>query len=162
MKYINGTYTIRGYSGDTSADINVYHSLFDNPNFVNMHLNEETKIKPFLENSQNVLLILSSRFRDNGDKLANAELSLAYRLKLPIIIVYTDYKKNTDILTADKSNIKPEILALWNYLPATGIQSNNTVLHIPNNQESINRALRMPEFKYNTMRPPGTRYFFTK
>lgn len=123
----------------------------------------EKTLKPRLHErlrvSKNIILFLSSitvnsrALREEVDYGINT-------CGLPVIVVYPDYSKKSDIADSN-GNIKKQIKDLWDQLPKfRDSKSNVAVLHIPYKKEYIESALNNSDFKVQTMTDAGD-YFFT-
>lgn len=96
--------------------------------------------------SKNIVLILSSITRNS--KALNEELDYGInKLELPVIVIYREYLKKSDIVDSD--SIKFEIKNLWNYvhiLKSAILNKKIATLHIPMDQNLIKKALLDEDF----------------
>jgi Thoeris protein ThsB, TIR-like domain len=114
MPYKNGTYVAfdgLGTTDPTKSDIRFYNLIkgwdakaSDNFTYVDSHAKTsqvrdssqektlKTKIRERLNNSKNILIILSSDTRKSGSMLSYEIEYAVDTLKLPLIIAYVDYK----------------------------------------------------------------------
>jgi hypothetical protein len=70
-------------------------------------------------------------------------------LKLPVIVVYPDFKTTDELLNDTKNGINNNIKSLWNKLPIfKNSKSKVPILHIPlNKRERIKMALENASFR---------------
>jgi hypothetical protein len=110
----------------------------------------ETTLKPRLRerlrNSKNIVLFLSSITKNS---LALRE-EIDYGINeqgLPVIVVYPDFSKESDIINCLSETFKQQIRDLWDKLPIfRDSMGNVATLHIPMNQALITRALNNTGF----------------
>lgn len=124
--------------------------------------NWETTLKPRLRDrlnkSKNIVLFLSSATKNS--RALREEMNHGTGTNgLPIIVVYPEYKVNTDIISCTSKKIKQQIENLWNNLPSfrDSIRVVPTI-HIPNNKELIRRALNDKSFMVNSKCAAGVYY----
>lgn len=104
----------------------------------------ESTLKPRLRkrlaNSKNIILILSKNTKSS--RALNEEMDYGINtLKLPIIVVYPDFKNQSDIKDYN-NNILEQVQTLWDNLPSfRDNMSKVPTLHIPFNKDAIERAL---------------------
>ena len=99
-----------------------------------------------LNNSKNIILFLSSCTKNDSLAL-NEEMEYGIlKKKLPVIVVYPDFKDLCDIYDWFTSSTQ-EVLNLWNRLPAFRDNMDQVpTLHIPYKQELIKRAINDIKF----------------
>lgn len=113
-----------------------------------------------LNNSKNIILFLSSVTKSS--RALREEINFGIITSgLPVIVVYPEYKNESDIINCETNTIKKQIKDLWDRLPIfRDSMSKVPTIHIPNNKELIRRALSDTDFMINTkcsVRP----YFYT-
>lgn len=107
-----------------------------------------------LRESKNIILFLSSITRDSRALHEEIEYGMV-TLGLPVIVVYTDIKDESDLLSDGGFNSC--VTSLWNKLPIFRKHMNNVpVLHIPYKKDFIRRALQDEDFMINTKRGLGS------
>ena len=78
---------------------------------------------------------------------------------LPIIVVYPEYKKISDIV-GKNGEFKKHIIDLWNNIPCfRDYMKYVATLHIPCDKEAIRIALEDKDFMTNTMSEAGNYYY---
>lgn len=120
--------------------------------------NWENTLKPRLrkriQNSKNIILILSS-ITKNSTPLKEEIYYGINKQKLPVIVIYPDYKTNDDLLK--KFNL---VRLLWDNLPIfRDSMSKVPTLHIPFNKKLIIKALNNRGFTVNNKCKEGIYYF---
>lgn len=81
--------------------------------------------------------------------------------KLPIIVIYPDFKEKSDITSS--KNIQKQRRDLWNKLPVFRDSMDKVAtLHIPYKKELICTALKNKDFKVQTMRKAGSYYYLSE
>lgn len=122
----------------------------------------ETTLKPRLHQrlnvSKNMILFLSSSTEDSRA----LQEEVTYGIKscgLPVIVIYPDYSKKSDIVT-DSGRIKAQISNLWEVVPAF-LDNMDAVptCHIPLDRALIEKCLKDDRFMVNTAGNPGTYSF---
>ena len=79
---------------------------------------------------------------------------------LPVIVVYPDYEKKSDIINCSSNTIKQKIKNLWDKLPAfRNLMDDVPTMHIPNKKILIRNALNDSDFMVATKCKPGV-YFY--
>ncbi|MBE0344226.1 hypothetical protein E4V51_30870, partial [Paenibacillus sp. 28ISP30-2] len=72
-------------------------------------------------------------------------------LKLPVIVVYPEYKEKSDIINCESKTVKQQMKKLWDNLPAfRDLKENVPTVHIPNKKELIRVALNDTDFMVNS------------
>lgn len=97
-----------------------------------------------LRNSKNIILFLSSNTKYSRALKEEIDYGIN-ELGLPVIVVYPDFEKASDI--AYERNIHRHIKLLWDSLPVfRDNMSKVPTVHIPLNKELISRALNDNDF----------------
>lgn len=111
-----------------------------------------------LDNSKNIILFLSSVTKNS--KALREEINYGINTKkLPVIIIYPDYSKKSDIVD-DKGKFKTQITNLWDSLPVFRDSMDSVAtLHIPCKKELIKSALNDKDFMMTTM-TDANKYFY--
>lgn len=104
----------------------------------------EKTLKPRLRErlrlSKNIILFLSTNTESSDALREEIEYGIG-TLGLPVIVIYPDYKSESDLLD-ENGNLKQEVKNLWDNLPEfRDLMSNVPTLHIPMNKETIRKAL---------------------
>lgn len=109
-----------------------------------------------LDNSKNLILFLSSYTKNS--KALREEIDYAINKKgLPIIVIYPELKKTSDIVV--NYSFTESIIDLWNKLPVFRDNKYKVpVIHIPMNQELIKKTLNDTDFMVNTKK--GGEYYY--
>lgn len=112
-----------------------------------------------LNNSKNIILVLSSITANS--RALREEVDYGINTKgLPVIVIYPEYSKKSDIIVNNSSGIKPQIKKLWDQLPKFRDSMKSVpTLHIPCNKNLIKSALNDPDFMFNTKTDAGA-YFY--
>ncbi len=111
-----------------------------------------------LNNSKNIILFLSSITKNS--RALHEEIDYGINTEgLPVIVIYPEYSKKSDIVT-EKGNFKKQIIDLWDKLPIFR-NSMDTVatLHIPMDKSLITDALKDEDFMVNTMTEAGCYHY---
>lgn len=122
----------------------------------------ESTLKPRLHdrinNSKNIVLFLSSITKNS--RALREEIDYGINTKgLPVIVIYPEFSKKSDIVTAEKQ-FKKQIKDLWDNLPKFRDSMKNVpTLHVPNKKELIKKALNDSDFMVNTKCEANT-YFY--
>lgn len=119
--------------------------------------NWETTLKPRLRDrlnkSKNIILILSSITINSRALREEIDFGIN-NCGLPVIVIYPEYKENSNICDADKV-IRKEIRNLWDKLPIfRDSMSKVPTIHIPYNKSLIERTLKDPDFAVVTKCKP--------
>ena len=117
------------------------------------------RIHELLNKSKNILLFLSSRTKTC--KALHEEMDYGINAKgLPIIVIYTDFCEESDIVGNGAKVIKPKIKKLWEKLPVFNVSMKEVpTMHIPNNKALILKALKDSDFTVGKKCQPGE-YFY--
>lgn len=122
----------------------------------------ETTLKPRLhkrlDDSKNIILFLSSITKNS--RALREEIDYGINTKgLPVIVIYPDYCKKSDIVDS-KGNLKKRITDLWDLLPKFRDSKDAVAtMHIPCTKALIKSALENEYFMVNTMVAAGTYYY---
>lgn len=122
----------------------------------------ESTLKPRLhvrlDNSKNIILYLSSI--TSNSRALREEMNYGMCKKgLPVIVIYPEYDKKSDIVDSN-GNFKKHIIELWDRLPAfRDNMSSVATLHIPCVKDLITSALKDEDFMVNTM-ADAKRYYY--
>ena len=108
------------------------------------------RIRERLRNSKNIILFLSSITKNS--KALREEIDYGINdQKLPVIVVYPDFDKKSDIINCKSKTIKKQIKDLWDKLPMfRDSKSNVPRIHVPNRKELIKKTLEDSDFKVQT------------
>lgn len=99
------------------------------------------RIRERLRNSKNMILFLSSITKNSQALREEVDYGIN-RLGLPVIVVYPDYDKKSDIIICESKQIRKQIRDLWDKLPKFRDSMRSVpTLHIPNQKSLIRRAL---------------------
>ena len=111
-----------------------------------------------LDNSKNIILFLSSITINS--RALREEVDYGINTKgLPVIVIYPEYKKKSDIVDSE-GNFKKQITDLWNRLPKFRDNMKNVATrHIPLDKTVITDALNSEKFMVNTMVETGAYYY---
>ncbi|MBC5679653.1 TIR domain-containing protein [Lachnospira hominis (ex Liu et al. 2021)] len=111
-----------------------------------------------LDNSKNIILFLSSITANSH--VLREEMNYGIGTKgLPVIVIYPDYDKKSDIVDSN-GNFKKQIKDLWDKLPAfRDNMSSVATLHIPCTKSVIISALNNEDFMVNTMADAKKYYY---
>lgn len=112
-----------------------------------------------LDCSKNIMLFLSSITKES--KALCEEIDYGINSKgLPVIVIYPDFEKITDIAGYD--GIKQSVKKLWDKLPVfKNSMCNVATIHVPYKKEYISKALENPKFQVQTMKDKKQYYFST-
>ena len=81
-------------------------------------------------------------------------------MELPVIVVYPDFSKESDIIVCASQAIRKQIKDLWDKLPKfRDSMPNLPTLHVPNKQSLIKKALQNADFKVQTKGKPGVFFY---
>ena len=110
-----------------------------------------------LDNSKNIVLFLSSVTINS--RALREEIDYGINVcGLPVIVIYPDYDKKSDI--AGTTGIKKQIKDLWDVLPKFRDNMNKVAtLHVPMSYKLIKSALKDEDFMVNTMANPSAYYY---
>ena len=122
----------------------------------------EKTLKPRLhnriKNSKNIILFLSSVTKNS--RALREEIDYGINTcGLPVIVVYPDFCKRSDIVFRNK--IRKQITDLWDKLPVFRDNMNKVpTIHVAMNKQDIADALSHKKFMINTKEEAG-QYFFS-
>lgn len=122
----------------------------------------ETTLKPRLhkrlDDSKNIILFLSSITKNS--RALREEIDYGINTKgLPVIVIYPDYSKKSDIVDS-KGNFKKQLTDLWDLLPKFRDSKDAVAtMHLPCTKALIKSALENEDFMVNTMAEAGTYYY---
>lgn len=110
----------------------------------------ESTLKPRihdrLNNSKNIVLFLSSITKSSRALREEINFGIGTN-KLPVIVVYPDFKEKSDIINCSSKTIRQQIKNLWDNLPAfRDSMSSVPTMHIPIQKALIRNALKDPDF----------------
>jgi hypothetical protein len=107
------------------------------------------RIHDRLNNSKNIILFLSSI--TTNSRALREEMSFGIASRLPIIVVYPEFKVKSDIIDCSTRRIRQQVTNLWDRLPVfRDSMSEVPTLHIPNVKETIRSALIDEDFMINS------------
>ena len=109
------------------------------------------RIRERLRNSKNIILFLSSITKNS--KALREEVDYGINDQgLPVIVVYPEFKKKSDIINCKSNTIKKQVKDLWDKLPKfRDSRSNVARIHVPNKKALIKKTLEDDDFKVQTM-----------
>ncbi|NME68760.1 TIR domain-containing protein [Flammeovirga aprica] len=123
----------------------------------------ETTLKPRLRDrinkSKNLILFLSKITKNS--KAVSEEINHAIDVnEIPVIVIYPDYQKKSDIINCSSNTIKQSVENLWDNIPKfRDLKYKVPVIHIPLDKKLIRKALEDPDFRYATKTDEGD-YFY--
>ena len=108
------------------------------------------RLRERLRNSKNIILLLSDRTLNS--RALREEIDYGINsLRLPIIVIYPDFKNIEDILVSSKITLNSKVTSLWSKLPIfRDSKSKVPILHVPMNKERIRMALSNSDFNVGT------------
>ena len=113
------------------------------------------RIRERLRNSKNLILFLSSITRNSRALREEVDYGIN-SMDLPVIVVYPDFSKESDILGCQSKTIRKQIKDLWDKLPKfRDSMADVPTLHVPNKQSLIRKALQDDNFKVATKGKPN-------
>lgn len=170
--YVDEPFTDKGNLGVFMAHDFVYYNLLStwkamDPSFpfIDSHNKNynvrddsdwEKTLKPRLHdrisNSKNIILFLSS-ITKNSTALKE-EIDFGINNKgLPVIVIYPDFKKKSDI--TDGKNLQVQVSDLWDKLPIFRDNMYKVpTLHVPMDKALIRQALSDPDFMVQSKAEP--------
>lgn len=152
---------LRGWKGRHSYF--PFHDSHNRNYNVSDESNWENSLKPRIReriaNSKNLILILSSTTRDST--ALREEIDYGVNVcGLPVIVVYPEYSKESEMIDRRRPIIKKQIRDLWRKLPVfKSSMKQVSTLHIPNKKALIARALENKGFMVETKHAAGI-YFY--
>lgn len=116
----------------------------------NWELTLKPRLRKRLKFSKNIILFLSSITKNS--RALREEIYYGINvLGLPVIVVYTDYSTTESLLTSSGNGLNTSIMQLWNNLPVfRDSKLEVPILHIPNKQHLIRRALEDKDLMVQT------------
>ena len=107
--------------------------------------------------SKNIVLFLSNNTKNS--KALYEEIDFGINSKgLPVIVIYPDFKKKSDIIYS--TGFQKQIEDLWDKLPIfRNNMSKVATLHVPYNKDIIVDALKDDDFKVQTMTKAAAYYY---
>lgn len=113
------------------------------------------RIKERLNRADNIILILSEDTFQSRSLKEELEYGIG-RLRLPVIVIYTEIREKKDMLVSGKNNMNFKVHYFWNKLPLfKKLKSQVPVLHVPFNKEMVAKALKKSNFVRNTHIKPN-------
>ena len=108
------------------------------------------RIRERLRKSKNIILFLSSITKNSRALREEVDYGINDQ-GLPVIVVYPDYGKESDIINCTSKTIKKQIKKLWDKLPKfRDSRSSVPTLHIPLKKSLIKKALENDKFMVRT------------
>ena len=108
------------------------------------------RIRERLRNSENLILFLSSITKNSRALREEVDYGIN-SMELPVIVVYPDFSKESDIIDCDSKTIRKQIKDLWDKLPKfRDSMTDVPTLHLPKSQSLIKKALQDDDFKVQT------------
>ena len=108
------------------------------------------RIRERLRKSKNIILFLSSITKNSQALREEVDYGINDQ-GLPVIVVYPDYGKESDIINCTSKTIKKQIKKLWEKLPKfRDSRSSVPTLHIPLKKSLIKKALENDKFMVRT------------
>ena len=110
-----------------------------------------------LDMSKNIILFLSKNTQNS--RYLKEEIDYGINTnRLPVIVIYPDFKEKSDIFYS--TEIKQQVKNLWDKLPIFRDNMDKVAtLHIPYRKSLIESALKNDDFKVQTM-TRATRYYY--
>lgn len=110
----------------------------------------EKTLKPRLQerlrNSKNIILFLSSVTKSSRALREEINYGIG-SMGLPVIVVYPEFQKKSDIINCGTNTIKAQIENLWDKLPAfRDSMAQVPTIHLPYNKDLIKKALNNKDF----------------
>jgi len=117
------------------------------------------RIRERLRNSKNVILFLSSITRNSRALREEVDYGIN-TMGLPVIVVYPDFSKESDIIGCESKTIRKQIKDLWDTLPKfRDSKTHVPTIHVPNKQSLIRSALQNDDFKVQTKGKSGDFFY---
>lgn len=110
-----------------------------------------------LNASKNIVLFLSSNTKNS--RALREEVDYGINTEgLPVIVIYPDFKENSDILCS--TGMRQQIIDLWDKLPVFRDSMDKVAtLHVPYKKLLIVSALKDADFKVQTMTKAGVYHY---
>ena len=117
------------------------------------------RIRERLRNSKNVILFLSSVTKNSRALREEVDYGIN-SMGLPVIVVYPDFSKESDIIGCESKTIRKQIKDLWDTLPKfRDSKTDVPTIHVPNKQSLIKSALEDDDFKVQTKGKSGDSFY---
>ena len=117
------------------------------------------RIRERLRNSKNVILFLSSITKNSRALREEVDYGIN-SMGLPVIVVYPDFSKESDIIGCESKTIRKQIKDLWNILPKfRDSKTDVPTIHVPNKQSLIKSALQDDDFMVQTKGKSGDFFY---
>ena len=119
----------------------------------------QPRIRDRLRNSKNIILFLSSITKNSRALREEVDYGIT-SMALPVIVVYPDFSKESDIIGCASKTLRKQIQDLWDKLPRfRDSMPAVPTLHVPNKQSLIKKALQNDNFKVQTKGKPGAVFY---
>ena len=107
--------------------------------------------------SKNIILFLSDNTKNS--QALREEIDYGINTKgLPVIVIYPDFKEKSDICCS--TGIRKQVKDLWDKLPRFRDNMDKVAtIHVPHKKNLIEKALKDPDFKVQTMTEAGAYYY---
>lgn len=117
------------------------------------------RIRERLRNSKNIILFLSSITKNSRALREEVVYGINSR-KLPVIVVYPDHGRKSDIIDCDSNRIRKQIRNLWDKLPRfRDSMKGIPTIHLPNKKDLIKRALEHADFMVQSKGKSGAFFY---
>ena len=117
------------------------------------------RIHERLGKSKNIVLFLSSITRNSRSLREEVEYGITTK-ELPVIVIYPDYSKKSDIVVCDKNRIRKQIRDLWDKLPAFRNNMDDVpTIHVPLKKALIEKALESRSYMVQTAGKKGAHFY---
>ena len=141
----------------------VYYNLHDKNYNVRDGSDWERTLKPRirerLSKSTNMILFLSSITKNSRALREEVDYGINSK-ELPVIVVYPDFSKESDIIGCESKTIRKQIKDLWDKLPKfRDSMTDVPTLHVPNKKSLIKEALLNKNFRVQTKGKSGVSFY---
>ena len=117
------------------------------------------RIRERLRNSKNLILFLSAITRNSRALREEVDYGIN-SMALPVIVVYPDFGKESDLIGCESKTIRKQVKDLWDKLPKfRDSMADVPTLHVPNKQSLIRRALQDDDFKVHAKGKLGVFFY---
>ena len=117
------------------------------------------RIRERLSKSTNVILFLSSITKNSRALREEVDYGINSK-ELPVIVVYPDFSKESDIIGCESKTIRKQIKDLWDKLPKfRDSMTDVPTLHVPNKKSLIKDALLNKNFRVQTKGKSGVSFY---